>query len=98
MLERVKLAMKAAILARRTLRDERLPKSTRRALCGAAGRLHCIPRGRVPNPFPLCGYAAHFLDEGHLRFLVDELFLNASYMFVAETDSPRIIDCVATSG
>ena len=53
----------------------KLPPPTWSAICESARQLHCIPRGRVPNPFRLCGFAAHFLDEDNLRYLVDELFV-----------------------
>jgi FkbM family methyltransferase len=76
----------------------KLPPPTWSAICEAARQLHCIPRGRVPNPFRLCGFTAHFLDEDNLRYLVDELFLGASYMFLAEVDSPKIIDCGSNIG
>ena len=61
-------------------------------------RLHCTPRGRVPNPFRMLGFKVHFLDETHLRYLMDELFLGMSYMFATSTKSPRIMDCGSNIG
>ena len=94
----VKLAIESALVTSRLLADERISRETKRGICRAVARLHCLPQGRVPNPFRMLGYSVTFPDEGHFRYLVDELFRDMSYMFSVATDSPRIIDCGSNIG
>jgi FkbM family methyltransferase len=94
----IKPAVQSAIFAYELLTDERISRKMRREICRAAAYLFCLPKGKIPNPFQMLGYSIFFLGEDELKFLVYELFLKLSYMFPAESDAPRIIDCGSNVG
>jgi FkbM family methyltransferase len=62
-------------------------------------RAHRRLGGPIPvNPIDLLGYQIWFMGESQLRYLFDEIFIQASYFFKADTDRPLIIDCGSNIG
>lgn len=50
------------------------------------------------NEIDLLGYRIAFLGDHHLRYLFREIFVDESYAFSSETDSPVIVDCGSNIG
>jgi len=46
----------------------------------------------------IAGFKVKFLDHSILSFLFDEIFINSDYYFIADNDSPYIIDCGSNIG
>ena len=52
----------------------------------------------LPNPIDILGFRIKYLGESHFRYLINEVFLEGSYCFTAETESPLIFDCGSNIG
>lgn len=96
--DRIMAAATLVLKARELLADERIPKRTKRGICRAVARLFFLRWGRVPNPYPVLDHSVSFLSEPQFRYLMQEIMLEASYMFESETKQPRIIDCGSNIG
>jgi FkbM family methyltransferase len=52
----------------------------------------------IPNPVSLVGYDILFMGDVQFQHLFKEIFLEASYFFKADTETPVIIDCGSNIG
>lgn len=52
----------------------------------------------LPETVPIVGYRVTHRGEGQLRYLFNEVFLEACYYFEHDSDAPRILDCGSNIG
>jgi len=86
---------RSIILQRRLRVSSPLPESLQRKIIWAYRRLG---RPIANNPIDLLGYKISFMGEEQLRFLFNEIFIEASYFFQASDGCPLIFDCGSNIG
>jgi FkbM family methyltransferase len=80
------------------IRQSGLPVALRSEAIRAELSLNLLQFRSLPNPIRLMGYKISFFEEPQLRYLFDEIFIQASYNFSTDTDQPVIIDCGSNIG
>lgn len=73
-----------------------LPEDLRKDIQRAARQL--LRTKHLPNPIEMFGCKINFLGSLPFRDLVKEIFLEPSYFFRADTESPLIFDCGSNIG
>jgi FkbM family methyltransferase len=94
--EKVKSLLGSLLTARRINRESELPQPFRSEVVRALFQLNFVEH--LPQPAPFAGYEAFHLGEGEFRYLFNEIFAEASYLFKADTDCPIIVDCGSNIG
>jgi FkbM family methyltransferase len=79
------------------VKDSPLPSPLRQEVLRG---LLALDRSRVENIGTLnfLGYKIAYAGEASLRYLIREIFANATYFFEAATDRPTILDCGSNIG
>jgi FkbM family methyltransferase len=88
---------KRSLYTLQATRHSPLPEQLKREV-GRAARLLDRSSSVCHGTASLLGYNISFRGEANFRYLFDEIFLNAAYLFKTESDRPLIFDCGSNIG
>ena len=75
-----------------------LPRGLRLQIARDAMRLSIRSRKRLANPISLVGFQVSYFNPHELSYLFSEIFVNMSYFFRTESETPIILDCGSNIG
>jgi len=52
----------------------------------------------LPNPIEILGYSVSYFRDDDLRYLFNEIFVKGEYLFPADNERPKIVDCGSNIG
>jgi FkbM family methyltransferase len=88
--------MRLMLTARRIKGTSQLPEPFRSEVVNTLWRLGSVYR--LPATVSIAGYEVLHRGEEQLWHLFDEIFVDACYLFRADTDCPSILDCGSNIG
>src|SRR5579883_1395015 len=75
-----------------------LPPRLKAEIARTASILLTRPAHRFANPAPVAGARVSYAEPTQLRYLFQEIFIDMSYFFRADTLEPTVVDCGANIG